>query len=108
MDLTLNIQQRLICHKPNQPTFWGDIKRIWKKPSCDVGEHKKEENCTKVISRLKKQKKYILMCSSNAMNNLTSKKQKVCSLCYRHAETRRRKGHERCDLFYGGECDKST
>ena len=47
-------------------------------------------------------------CSSNAMNNLTSKKQKVCSLCYWHAETRRRKGRKRCDLFYGGECDKPT
>ena len=45
-------------------------------------------------------------CSSNAMNNLTSKKQKVCSLCYWHTETRRRKGHKRCDLFYGGERDK--
>ena len=31
-------------------------------------------------------------CSSNATNNLTSKKQKVCSLCYRHMETRRKKG----------------
>ena len=41
--------------------------------------------------------------SSNATNNLTSKKQKVCSLCYRHAETTRRKGRKRCDLFYGGE-----
>ena len=47
-------------------------------------------------------------CSSNATNNLTSKKQKVCSLCYRHVETRRRKGCKRCDLFYGGECDKPT
>ena len=47
-------------------------------------------------------------CSSNATNNLTSKKQKVCSLCYRHTETRRRKGRKWCDLFYGGECDKST
>ena len=47
-------------------------------------------------------------CSSNAMNNLTSKKQKVFSLCYQHAETRRRKGRKRCDLFYGGECDKPT
>ena len=45
-------------------------------------------------------------CSSNATNNLTSKKQKVCSLCYRHVETRRRKGCKRCDLFYGGERDK--
>ena len=45
------------------------------------------------------------MCSSNATNNLTSKKQ-VCSLCYRHAKTRRRKGRKRCDLFYGGERDK--
>ena len=44
-------------------------------------------------------------CSSNATNNLTSKKQKVCSLCYQHAETRRRKGSKRCDLFYGGECE---
>ena len=44
--------------------------------------------------------------SSNATNNLTSKKQKVCSLCYRHAGTRRRKGRKGCDLFYGGECDK--
>ena len=42
-------------------------------------------------------------CSSNAMNNLMLKKQKVCSLCYWHAETRRRKGRMRCDLFYGGE-----
>ena len=41
--------------------------------------------------------------SSNATNNLTSKKQKVCSLCYRHVETRRRKGRKRCDLFYEGE-----
>ena len=47
-------------------------------------------------------------CSSNATNNLTSKKQKVCSLCYRHAETRRRKGRKRFDLFYGGEQDKPT
>ena len=46
-------------------------------------------------------------CSSNATNNLTLKKQKVCSLCYQHVETRRRKGHKRCD-FYGGECDKPT
>ena len=45
-------------------------------------------------------------CSSNATNNLTSKKQKVCSLCYRHVETSRRKGRKRCDLFYGGEQDK--
>ena len=30
-------------------------------------------------------------CSSNATNNLTSKKQKVCSLCYQHMETRRKK-----------------
>ena len=45
-------------------------------------------------------------CSSNATNNLTSKKQKVCSFCYWHAKTRRRKGRKRCDLFYGGECDK--
>ena len=37
-------------------------------------------------------------CSSNATNNLTSKKQ-VCSLCYRHAETRRRKGRKRCDFL---------
>ena len=47
-------------------------------------------------------------CSSNAMNNLTSKKQKVCSLCCRHMEIRRRKGSKRCDLFYGGELDKPT
>ena len=47
-------------------------------------------------------------CSSNATNNLTSKKQKVCSLCYRHVETRRRKRHKMCDLFYGGEWDKPT
>ena len=47
-------------------------------------------------------------CSSNATNNLISKKQKKCSLCYRHAETRRRKGRKRCDLFYGGERDKPT
>ena len=47
-------------------------------------------------------------CSSNTTNNLTSKKQKVCSLCYWHAETRRRKGRKRCDLFYGGEQDKPT
>ena len=47
-------------------------------------------------------------CSSNATNNLTSKKQKVCSLSYQHAETRRRKGCKRCDLFYGGEHDKPT
>ena len=46
-------------------------------------------------------------CSSNATNNLTSKKQ-VCSLCYRHVETRRRKEHKRWDLFYGGEHDKPT
>ena len=46
-------------------------------------------------------------CNANAMNNLTSKKQ-VCSLYYRHAETRRRKGRKRCDLFYGGERDKPT
>ena len=45
-------------------------------------------------------------CSSNATNNLTSKKQKVCSLSYWHAETRRRKGSKRCDLFYGGKCCK--
>ena len=45
-------------------------------------------------------------CSSNATNNLTSKKQKVCSLCCRHTEIRRRKGSKRCDLFYGGERDK--
>ena len=44
------------------------------------------------------------VCSSNVMNNLTSKKQKVCSLCYRHVETRRRKGCKRCDLFYGVQC----
>ena len=50
----------------------------------------------------------VILCSSNATNNLTSKKQKVCSLCYRHAETRRRKGRKRCDLFYGGEYDKPT
>ena len=49
-----------------------------------------------------------ISCSSNATNNLTSKKQKVCSLCYRHAETRRRKGRKRYDLFYGGERDKPT
>ena len=49
---------------------------------------------------------YIYICSSNAMNNLTLKKQKVYSLCYRHVETRRRKGRKRCDLFYGGERDK--
>ena len=42
-------------------------------------------------------------CSGNATNSLTSKKQKVCSLCYQHAEIRRRKGCKRCDLFYGGE-----
>ena len=48
------------------------------------------------------------VCSSNATNNLTLKKQKVCSLCYRHTETRRRKGCKKCDLFYGGECDKPT
>ena len=47
-------------------------------------------------------------CSCNATNNLTSKKQKVCSLCYWHTETRRRKGCKWCDLFYGGECDKLT
>ena len=29
---------------------------------------------------------FIFYCSSNAMNNLTLKKQKVCSLCYRHKE----------------------
>ena len=46
-------------------------------------------------------------CSSNATNNLTSKKQKVCSLCCRHVEIRRRKGSKRCVLFYGGERDKS-
>ena len=46
-------------------------------------------------------------CSSNATNNLTLKKQKVCSLCYQHAETGR-KGRKRCDLFYGGEHDKPT
>ena len=45
-------------------------------------------------------------CSSNATNNLTSKKQKVYSLCYRHAETRRRKGCKRYDLFYEEERDK--
>ena len=39
------------------------------------------------------------LCGSNATNNLTSKKQKVCSLYYRHAETRRRKGRKRCDLW---------
>ena len=39
-------------------------------------------------------------CSSNATNNLTSKKQKVCSLCYQHMETRRRKGHKRCDVLW--------
>ena len=43
-------------------------------------------------------------CSSNATNNLTSKKQKVCSI----AETRKRKGRKRYDLFYGGERDKPT
>ena len=48
----------------------------------------------------------IMCCSSNATKNLTSKKQKVCSLFYRHVETRRRKGRKRCDLFYGGERDK--
>ena len=32
--------------------------------------------------------------SCNAMNNLTLKKQKVCSLFYLQAETRRRKGQE--------------
>ena len=37
---------------------------------------------------------------------LPREKQKVCSFCYRHAETRRRKGCKRCDLFYGEECDK--
>ena len=47
------------------------------------------------------------LCSSNATNNLTSKKQKVCSLCYRHAEIKR-KGRKRCDLFYGRERDKPT
>ena len=52
--------------------------------------------------------KCMAKCSSNATNNLTSKKQKVCSLCYWHAETRRRKRLKRCDLFYGGECDKPT
>ena len=45
-------------------------------------------------------------CSSNATNNLTSKKQKVCSLFCWHVEIRRRKGSKRCDLFYGGERDK--
>ena len=34
-------------------------------------------------------------CSSNATNNLTSKKQKVCPLCSRHIENRRKKGHKR-------------
>ena len=48
------------------------------------------------------------LCSSNATNNLTSKKQKVCSLCYRHAEIKRRKRRKRCELFYGGERDKPT
>ena len=46
-------------------------------------------------------------CSSNATNNLTLKKQ-VCSLCYQHVETRKRKGCKSCDLFYGGECDMPT
>ena len=49
---------------------------------------------------------HCVYCSSNATNNLTSKKKKVCSLSYRHVETRRRKGCKRCDLFYGGEWDK--
>ena len=44
--------------------------------------------------------------SSNTTKNLTSKKQKVCFLCYRHMETSGRKGRKRCDLFYGGERDK--
>ena len=44
-------------------------------------------------------------CSSNASNNLSLKKQKVCSLCYWNVETRR-KGRKRCDLFYGGEHDE--
>ena len=50
----------------------------------------------------------VAFCSSNATNNLTSKKQKVCTLCYRHVETRWRKGHKRCDLFFGGKHNKST
>ena len=48
----------------------------------------------------------LTICSSNSTNTLTSKKQKLCSLCYRHVETRRRKGCKRCDLFYRGERDK--
>ena len=39
---------------------------------------------------------------------ITSKKQKVCSLYYRHPETTKRKGSKRGDLFYGGEWDKPT
>ena len=46
-------------------------------------------------------------CSSNATNNLILKKQKVCSLCYRQVEIRR-KGRKKCDLFNGGERDKPT
>ena len=46
-------------------------------------------------------------CSSSATNNVTTKKQKVLSLYYRHVETRR-KGRKRCDLFYGGERDTPT
>ena len=49
---------------------------------------------------------FVYICSSNATNNFTSKKQ-VCSLRYQHAETRR-KEQKRCDLFYGGESDKPT
>ena len=30
-------------------------------------------------------------CTNNATNTLTSKKQKVCSLCYQHAEIRRKR-----------------
>ena len=71
------------------PSEFTLLKQVWHKVTIMRG---KPEKC----------------CSSNAMNNLTSKKQKVCSLCCWHVEIRRRKGSKRCDLFYGGEQDKPT
>ena len=51
-------------------------------------------------------------CCNNATNNLTSKKQKVCSFCYQHAETRRRKGRT-SQMFHvwsydQGECSNNA
>ena len=41
--------------------------------------------------KLKSEKKKEENCSSNATNNLTSKKQKLCSFCYRHCGNQKKK-----------------